>query len=157
MKRCMVALDVQNYYHPAPGMVQQINQLATTMATAATVFTHNEGMVPLARLKRTPPGTDTTLVATNMVFEKHGYGLPDGLKVWLRSQAPDEVIVVGGHTDANVLAAGFDLFDMGFVTGIVPLLCYGNDWYMHTVTTKIWEAELGTVYQSVAELKFGTL
>jgi nicotinamidase-related amidase len=113
--------------------------------------------VPLAAMGRTIPGSDANLVATNTVFDKHGFGLPDGMKVWLRSQAPDEVLIVGGHTDANVLAAGFDVFNLGYKSAIVPLLNYGNDWYMHTVTAKIWEADLGKVYQSVAELKFGGL
>jgi len=35
------------------------------------------------------------------------------------------------------------------------VLNFGNDWYMHTVTTGIWEREIGKLYQSLAECQFG--
>ena len=157
MKRCMVAVDVQNFYRPSPGIVTQLNQLASTMPTAATLYRHNENAVPLARFGHQIPQDTTVLVNTIHVFEKNGYLLPESLNIWLRNNQPDEVLVTGGHTDANVLAAGFSVFSAGFRPVLVPVLCYGNDWYMHTVTAKIWEQELGKVYQSVAELQFGSL
>lgn len=157
MKRCMVAVDVQTFYRPSAGMVAQLNQLAATMPTAATLYKHIETAVPLGRFGKQLPMDASVLVNTSNVFEKPGFGLPDSVGVWLRNQQPDEVLVVGGHTDANVLAAGFSVFNAGFKPVMVPVLCYGNDWYMHTVTAKIWEQELGKVYQSVAELKFGDL
>ncbi|MFZ2619383.1 MAG: hydrolase [Alphaproteobacteria bacterium] len=155
MRRCMIALDVQPHFKPAQGTVQAINQLSTQFPTAATLFKHNEAIVPLSKLgKRMGPENDQGLIQTTNTFTRHGYLLPQALLDWVATQMPDEVLVAGGHTDAAVLAAGFSLFDAGFRPAIVPLLCYGNDWFMHTVTTGIWNQELGRVYESVAELKF---
>ncbi|MCA3244331.1 MAG: hydrolase [Alphaproteobacteria bacterium] len=157
MPRCMLALDIQTYYRPGPGMVAQINQLAASMPTCATLFTHDESITPLVRFGRTPPMDTSVLVSTGAVIPKHGYGLPAQAVEWLKRQSPDEVLVVGGHTDANLLAAGFALFDAGLKPACVPVLNFGNDWYMHTVTTGIWEREIGKLYQSVAEFQFGGL
>lgn len=155
MNRCIVALDVQNYYRPGPGMVAQINQLAATIPTVATLFKHDEQVVPLVKFGRTPPADATVMVNAQLVVPKFGYGLPEQAVQWLQRQNPEEVLIVGGHTDANVLSAGFSLFNAGLRPVIVPVLCYGNDWYMHTVTTGIWEREIGKIYQSMAELQFG--
>ncbi|PIZ29544.1 MAG: hydrolase [Alphaproteobacteria bacterium CG_4_10_14_0_8_um_filter_53_9] len=157
MKRCLLAIDVQSHFRPSQGMIQQVNQLATTMPSAATLFKHNESEVPLAALGKQPPMDTSVQANITTVFDKYGFGLPEGVKVWLKQQNPDEVLVVGGHSDANVLAAGFDVFNAGFKPVMVPVLCFGNDWYMHTVVTGIWDQEVGKVYQSVAELKFGGL
>lgn len=157
MKRCMVAVDIQGFYRPSQGMVHQVNQLAMSMPTVATLYKHDETKIPLAKLGRTIPMDQGTSVATSTVFEKYGFGIPPAAIEWLRGQAPDEVLIVGGHTDANLLSCGFDVFNAGMKAVIVPVLCFGNDWYMHTVTTGIWDQEIGKVYQSVAELKFGGL
>lgn len=155
MSRCMIALDVQNYYRPGPGMVAQINQISATLPTAATLFKHDEHEVPLVKFGRTPPMDSGLLINVSNIFDKYGYGVPPQALEWLKQQNPDEVLVTGGHTDANVLAAGFSLFNAGLKPAMVPLLCYGNDWYMHTVTTGIWEREIGRIYQSMAEFQFG--
>ena len=156
MNRSMIVVDVQNYYRPGPGMVTQINQFAATMPTVATLFTHNEDVVPLAKFGKTPPADAQVLVNAMAVFPKYGFGIPEQALEWLKKQSPDEVLIAGGHTDANVLAAGFSLFNAGMRPVILPALCFGNDWYMHTVTTGIWEREIGKVYQSAAELQFGS-
>ena len=52
-KRCMLALDVQGFFKPSAGVVHQINQMALTMPTVATLFKHNEDIVPLAKLTHT--------------------------------------------------------------------------------------------------------
>ncbi|MBI1308463.1 MAG: isochorismatase family protein [Proteobacteria bacterium] len=155
MNRCMIAIDIQNYYRPAPGMVAQINQLSANIPTVATLFTHDEPTVPLVKFGKTPPMDSVVLVNAQAVFPKHGYSLPPQALEWLKKQNPEEVLVAGGHTDANVLAAGFSLFNAGMRPAMVPVLCYGNDWYMHTVTTGIWEREIGKLYQSMAEFQFG--
>jgi hypothetical protein len=157
MPRCMLALDVQNYYRPGPGMVSQINQLSATIPTCATLFVHDESITPLVRAGCTPPMDAAVLVSTGVVFPKHGFNLPLQLIEWLKNQKADEILVVGGHTDANLLAAGFALFDAGLKAACVPVLNFGNDWYMHTVTTGIWEREVGKLYHSVAEFQFGVL
>ena len=157
MKRCLLAVDMQGFFRPSPGMVSQINQLALTMPTAATLMKHDETKVPLAKFGKPVPMDTSIGIACSNVFEKYGYAVPQAALDWLKAQNPDEVLVAGGHTDGNVLSAGLDVFNAGMKPVIVPLLCYGNDWYMHTVTAKIWEQELGKVYQSVAELKFGGL
>lgn len=154
MKRCMVAVDVQNFYRPSPGVVAQINQLSQTLPTAATLLKHNESAVPLSKMGKPVPMDTSVLVTTSTVFDKYGMLLPNDLIAWLRAQAPDEVLVTGGHTDANVLAAGIALFSYGFTPCIVPLLCYGNEWFRHSVTVKVWEMEIGKLYNSLAEFKF---
>jgi nicotinamidase-related amidase len=157
MKRCMVALDVQEHFKPSQGLVHNINQMVSQMPTVATLFKHDEEMIPLTKLGRNAPAADNCLVETSNVHYKHGYTLPKEVLTWLKEQGADEVLLTGGHTDANVLAAGFSLFDAGFIPIIVPLLCYGNDWYMHTVTTGIWAQELGKVFESTAEMKFSAI
>ena len=157
MKRCMLALDVQNFFNVAAGTAHHINQLAQTMPTVATVFIHNEAEVPLTKQGRSGPSSDSTLVNAPAVFDKHGYMVPQAALDWLKEQGAEEVLLVGGHSDANVLAAGFCLFDAGFHPIMVPMLCYGNDWYMHTVTTGIWANEIGRVFESPAELNFGAV
>lgn len=155
MSRCMVALDMQSFYRPGPGMVAQINQISATLPTVATLFIHDEQTVPLVKFGKTPPMDKNVLINSQIVFEKPGYGLPQQAIDWLKKQGCSEVLVAGGHTDANVLAAGFSLFNSGLKPSILPVLCYGNDWYMHTVTTGIWEREIGKLYQSMAEFQFG--
>ena len=154
MKRCMIAIDVQNYFKPSQGTVHHINQAASQLPTVATLFQHDEAVIPLNKMGHQGPQDDTCLVNTNHVYYKYGYTIPMEAIEWLQEHQPDEVILAGGHTDANVLAAGFCLFDAGLSPAIVPLLCYGNDWYMHTVTTGIWRQELGNVYETMADLKF---
>ena len=148
---------MQEHFRPSQGMIQQINQIAATMPAAATLFTQRDEVVPLSKLGKTGPMNDQLVVNISKSFSKHGYNLPDELILWLRSQNADEVVVVGGHNDANVLAAGFSLFQHGFKPALVPVLCYGNEWYMHSVTTGLWRDNLGPVYESVAELKFAAL
>ena len=155
MKRCMVAVDVQSFYRPSPGMISQINQLMVEFPTIATLFKHLEAEVPLNKLGRNQPRDTSILVNCTNVHDKYGFALPEGVIKWLKEQNPDEVLIVGGMTDGNVIAAGLSVFQAGFKPVFVPVLCYGNDWYMHTVTAKIWEVEIGKVYQSVAELRFG--
>jgi nicotinamidase-related amidase len=157
MSRAMIVVDMQSYYRPGPGMVAQINQLAATIPTAATLFTHDEQTVPLVKFGRTAPQDGNVLVSAMAVFPKYGFGLPPQAVEWLKQQNVDEVLVAGGHTDANVLAAGFSIFNAGMRPAMLPVLCFGNDWYMHTVTTGIWEREIGKLYQSAAELQFGSL
>lgn len=157
MKRVMIAVDVQNFYRPSAGMIHSLSQIATTMPTAATLYRHNEAAVPLAKFGRPIPQDGQPLINTLHVFDKFGLQLPESLNVWLKNNQPDEVLIAGGHTDANVLAAGFGVYSAGYMPVMVPVLCYGNDWYMHTVTAKIWEQEIGKVYQSLAEFQFGAL
>lgn len=154
MKRCMVAVDVQNFYRPSPGVVAQINQLSQTMPTVATLLRHNEARVPLAKMGKPVPLDSSVLVTTSNVYEKFGYTLPNELLAWLRSHDPEEVLVTGGHTDANVLAAGISLYSAGFTPALVPLLCYGNEWFRHSVTVKVWEMEIGRLYNSLVEFQF---
>lgn len=157
MKRCMLALDMQSHFNVAAGTAHHVNQLATEMPTVATLFIHDEAHVPLTKLGKSGPSNDSCLVNTPAVFHKYGYTIPQPALDWLKEQGAEEVLLTGGHTDAAVLAAGFCLFDAGFVPLMVPMLCYGNDWYMHTVTTGIWAQEIGKVFESPAELKFGAL
>src|SRR5690606_15360395 len=126
MTRCMVALDLQNYFRPSPGMVAQVNQLSATIPSVATLFTHDEKSVPLVKFGKTPPMDTGLLINVQTVYPKYGYGVPPQVIEWLKKQNPEEVLVAGGHTDANVLSAGFSLFNAGFKPVMVPVLCYGN-------------------------------
>lgn len=154
MNRCMIALDMQNYFRPAQGVVHNISQLAQTMPTAATVFQYDDAQASLrGKAGHNGPMNDASLITTQNIFTRQGYLLPQELLNWVAMQNVEEVLLTGGHTDANVLAAGFCLHEVGIRPAIIPMLCYGNDWYMHTVTTGIWEQELGKVYESSHELK----
>ena len=148
----MVAVDVQNFHNPSQGLIDGINQLSTQIPTIATLYKHNEDVIPLSKLGHKGPNEDTCLVDAQKIYYKYGYTLPMEIIQWLKEQDAEEVILTGGHTDSNVLATGFCLFDAGFIPIIIPLLCYGNDWYMHTVSTSIWNDELGKVYESLTEL-----
>tara|TARA_B100000609_G_C17014078_1_gene330199 strand:+ start:70 stop:558 length:489 start_codon:yes stop_codon:yes gene_type:complete len=157
-KRCLLAVDVQSFFNPPQGMVHQINQVAEVLPTVATVFSHNEDIIPLEKLTGGDgPEADTTLVKTENIFPKHGYLLPRGVIEFIKQGEFDEVIVSGGHTDANVLATGFTLFEFGIQPVLVPLLCYGNEWYMHSVTTGIWEKQIGKVMESTKDLGIGSI
>lgn len=154
MKRCMIALDVQSYYKPSAGIVHQIQELTGTYPTIGTLFIHDELKVPLEKLGQVGPGNDTTMIGGIETVNRHGYMLPDKILQWIKANEFNEALVTGGHNDANVLSVGFQLFDQGVKPIMIPLLCYGNDWYMHTVTTNIWRQNIGDVYETVAEMKF---
>lgn len=153
MRRYIVAVDVQPFFKPAPKLVERINDLATRMPAAATVFEHNEPKLPFHNILGKPgPKGENTLVKTERIYRRNGYILPRDLLVWLRESRPEEVIVCGGFNDERVLAAGFSLFEAGLRPVLVPELCYDTDWYQHTVTMRLWEQSIGKVYESVIEL-----
>jgi hypothetical protein len=153
MKRCHLAIDVQEHYQPNPGLVQEINKFSRKYPTAATVFTHREDLIPVEKMiGEKGPANDSCLLHNAQVFERHGYTLPRGLVMWLKERNPEEVVVSGGFTDAKVLAAGFALFDVGIKPVLIPLLNYGNEWFNHTVTVKIWEKSIGPVHETPFDL-----
>lgn len=150
----MLAIDVQPFFKAPEPLVNSINRAAKQVTTAATVFIHDEEKVPYRAFIGTegPKEKETSLVQTDHVFYKNGYHLPADLMTWLKEQAPDEVLVVGGQVDPPLLAAGMCLFDAKLKPCLVPQLCYGNEWYQHTVTMNIWERSLGPVYEYPVEI-----
>lgn len=153
MRRVLLALDMQQFYKPSEGQIQQINRVGEHIPVVATLFEHDEHSVPYKKLtERTGPEGETCMVNAEQVFTHHGYQLPQQLKNWLVEQNVEEAIVAGGHHDANILSAGFCLFDLGIKPILVPQLCYGNRWYEHTVTFSIWEHAFGPVLENVVEL-----
>lgn len=152
MKRFLLALNIQDHFNPAPSMVDQITKLAEQMPAAATVFIGDENKVSFsARGLRAGPENDTCRLPIDSVFHQYGYGLPPELTQWFQDKGAEEVIVAGGLRDERVLAAGISLFDAGIRPVLIPILCYGNNWYEHTVTINLWEQRLGPVYQSPVE------
>ncbi len=153
MNRCHLAIDVQEHYNPSPMLVQDINKFSRKYPTAATLFIHREDLIPTnAMIGESGPAKDSCLIDNAQVFERHGYTLPRSLVMWLKNRNPEEVVVSGGMTDSKVLAAGFALFDVGIKPVLIPPLNYGNEWFNHTVTVRIWEQSIGPVHETAFDL-----
>lgn len=153
MKRCMIALDIQPFFKAPDSLVNAINHVAENISTAATVFIHDESRTPYKSFAPAFPTKDEkTLINTKNIFHKNGYNLPKEVIDWVKKEKPDEVLVAGGQSDFSIIAAGISLFEAGFKPVIIPSLCYGNEWYQHTVTINIWEDSLGEVYENIFDI-----
>ena len=153
MSRFIFAVDVQPHFKPSPALVDQITRAGDQIPLVASIFVGDEQKVSFSKLGKTPgPAEENCLVPTNNVFPHHGYLPPKELIDFLVGQQAEEVVVVGGFHDERLLAAGAALFDASIKPSLLPMLCYGNQWYEHTVTMNLWENALGPVYQSPIEL-----
>lgn len=140
MTRFLLAADVQPNTNISEAQVQQIRGVAAKIPTVATLFT-GDGVEDSAPLVETPT-----------IFKHTGYMPPQELVTYLGQQNATEVIVAGGMTDEVVLANGIVLHDAGLKPILVPALCYGNLWYEHSVTIRLWENAIGQVYENLFEL-----
>lgn len=97
------------------------------MHSIATVERHDESVTPFWRqLGWTPAPDDEPLVATDMVFVKHGYAPPDELIRYLKGAGIERVLVCGIQADTCCLAAGFLLFDAGLHPTMLKWLTVGS-------------------------------
>jgi nicotinamidase-related amidase len=150
----MIALDIQPFFQAPESLIDAINHVADHIPTIATVFVHDESRIPYKNFTTTdaPKKDEKTLINAQDSFNKNGYQLPVEVINWVKQEKPDEVIISGGQSDFTILAAGISVFEAGFTPAIIPSLCYGNEWYQHTVTINIWEDSLGEVYESIVDI-----
>lgn len=152
MKKVVLALDIQPGLNTPEVIVSNVNKLASKIPTIATVLvTDPQDTRDLAWLDWKAPVEDTSKIHTKYSFKHHGYGVPQVVIKTLQKNGVEEVLVTGAHTEAFLLAAGFDLFDAGFKASMVAPLCLSGQYHQHTVTMRIWESSIGPVYETIAE------
>ncbi|MEB2626782.1 hydrolase, partial [Pseudomonas sp. YuFO8] len=107
MRQVLLIIDVQPSFNPPTWLVDGINTLLGRMPSVATVERHDESVTPFARqLGWQPAPNDQSLVAADRIFIKHGYAPTPETVSYLKSLAPQRVLVCGIQTDTCVLAAG---------------------------------------------------
>ncbi|WPO47711.1 cysteine hydrolase family protein [Pseudomonas sp. S1Bt23] len=127
MRQVLLIIDVQPTFNPPDWLVNGINALLGQLPSVATVERHDESRTPFVRqLGWCPAADDPSLVAADRVFIKHGYAPTPETIAYLRSLAPDRVLVCGIQTDTCVLAAGFALFDAGLQPTLITDLTLGS-------------------------------
>ncbi len=127
MRQVLLIIDVQPSFNPPTWQVDGINTLLGRMPSVATVERHDESVTPFARqLGWQPAPNDQSLVAADRIFIKHGYAPPPETVSYLKSLAPQRVLVCGIQTDTCVLAAGFALFDAGLQPTLISNLTVGS-------------------------------
>ena len=154
MKRLLLALDIQGSLETSDVIVSAVNKLATKMPTMATFLVKPETERAFEEdwLKWNAPNTDVSRVNTKYAYPRSGYALPAVILKAIEKNDIEEVLIVGAHTEAFLLSAGMQLFDLNVkVTMIAPLVLSGQS-YQHTVTMKIWEASIGQVYENISEI-----
>ncbi|WMI98107.1 cysteine hydrolase family protein [Pseudomonas chlororaphis subsp. aurantiaca] len=127
MRQVLLIIDVQPSFNPPEWLVSGINALLGQLPSVATVERHDESQTPFARqLGWQPAADDESLVAADRIFIKHGYAPTPETIAYLRSLAPERVLVCGIQTDTCVLAAGFALFDAGLQPTLITDLTVGS-------------------------------
>lgn len=127
MRQVLLIIDVQPSFNPPTWLVDGINTLLGRMPSVATVERHDESVTPFARqLGWQPAPNDQSLVAADRIFIKHGYAPTPETVSYLKSLAPQRVLVCGIQTDTCVLAAGFALFDAGLQPTLISDLTVGS-------------------------------
>ncbi|MGE7955448.1 isochorismatase family protein [Pseudomonas sp. NPDC089530] len=127
MRQVLLIIDVQPSFNPPDWLVDGIDALLGQLPSVATVERHDESQTPFARqLGWQPAPDDDSLVAADRVFIKHGYAPTAETIDYLRSLAPERVLVCGIQTETCVLAAGFALFDAGLQPTLITDLTVGS-------------------------------
>ncbi|UVE43799.1 cysteine hydrolase family protein [Pseudomonas chlororaphis] len=127
MRQVLLIIDVQPTFNPPDWLVDGINALLGQLPSVATVERHDESRTPFVRqLGWQPAANDHSLVAADRIFIKHGYAPTPETIAYLRSLAPERVLVCGIQTDTCVLAAGFALFDAGLQPTLITDLTLGS-------------------------------
>lgn len=157
MKRVLLALDIQENLKTPEMIITSVNRLAEKVPTLATVLTKDP-----EHPKESPewlnwkaPNNDHSRVNTKYSYARYNYTLPPVILKTIKHNNIDEVLVCGAHTEAFLLGAGMQLFDLGIKVSMVAPLVLTGQYHQHTVTLKIWEQSIGTVYETVAELDLG--
>lgn len=127
MHQVLLIIDVQPCFNPPQWLVDGINTLLGHLPSVATVERHDESITPFARqLGWQPAPNDYSLIAADRIFIKHGYAPTPETVAYLKSLAPERVLVCGIQTDTCVLAAGFALFDAGLQPTLISDLTVGS-------------------------------
>ena len=127
MHQVLLIIDVQPCFNPPQWLVDGINTLLGHLPSVATVERHDESVTPFARqLGWQPAPNDHSLIAADRIFIKHGYAPTPETVAYLKSLAPQRVLVCGIQTDTCVLAAGFALFDAGLQPTLISDLTMGS-------------------------------
>ena len=127
MHQVLLIIDVQPSFNPPVWLVDGINALLGSLPSVATVERHDESVTPFSRqLGWQPAPDDDSLIAAERIFIKHGYAPTPETVAYLKSLAPDRVLVCGIQTDTCVLAAGFALFDAGLQPTLISDLTVGS-------------------------------
>ena len=127
MRQVLLIIDVQPSFSPPAWLVDGINTLLGRLPIVATVERHDESVTPFARqLGWQPAPDDNSLIAAERIFIKHGYAPTPETVTYLKSLAPERVLVCGIQTDTCVLAAGFALFDAGLQPTLISDLTVGS-------------------------------
>lgn len=127
MHQVLLIIDVQPCFNPPQWLVDGINTLLGHLPSVATVERHDESVTPFARqLGWQPAPNDHSLIAADRIFIKHGYAPTPETVAYLKSLAPERVLVCGIQTDTCVLAAGFALFDAGLQPTLISDLTVGS-------------------------------
>ncbi len=127
MRQVLLIIDVQPSFNPPEWLVDGINALLGRLPSVATVERHDESITPFTRqLGWQPAPDDPSLIAADRVFIKHGYAPTPETIAYLKSLAPERVLVCGIQTDTCVLAAGFALFDAGLQPTLISDLTVGS-------------------------------
>lgn len=154
MKRVILALDLQSGLNPPEPIVQKTNRLAGKLPTVSTLLVKG-GKPHKTNINWEAPKETSSLIQTRFIFERSNYEIPLKLLKTLEKNEIEEVFVVGAHTEAFLLSAGFALFDAGFVPILVAPLCLTGQYHQHSVTMKIWETSIGPVIETVSEMGVG--
>ena len=157
MKRVLLALDIQGNIKVSEMILNVVNRIAEKIPTIATTLVKNpeNPMADKEWLNWKAPSTDITKVNTKYSYPRYGYTLPPVILKTLEKNGIEEVLVVGAHTEAFLLSAGMQLFDLGIKVSMIAPLVLTGQYHQHTVTLKIWEQSIGNVYETVAELDIG--
>ncbi|WP_426134655.1 isochorismatase family protein [Pseudomonas sp. PWP3-1b2] len=127
MRQVLLIIDVQPCFNPPAWLVDGINALLGRLPSVATVERHDEHITPFARqLGWQPAPDDDSLIEADRIFIKHGYAPTPETIEYLKSLAPERVLVCGIQTDTCVLAAGFALFDAGLQPTLISDLTLGS-------------------------------
>lgn len=127
MRQVLLIVDIQPSFSPPQWLVEGIEALLGHLPSVALVERHDESITPFERQLGWHPATDdTSLIAADKVFIKHGYAPTAETLVYLNSLQPDRVLVCGVQTEACVLAAGFLLFDAGLQPTLITDLTLGS-------------------------------
>ena len=151
MKQALLIVDVQPSFNPPKSLVDNINKIASTMHSIATVERHDEAITPFwEALGWKPAKADQPLITTHKVFVKHGYLPPPELVGYLNKFAVEQVLVCGLQADRCCLAAGFVLFDAGLRPTMLKWLTIGSSLDRSAgLGAQLWRHHFGQ--QSVVE------
>ncbi|MFT0476787.1 isochorismatase family protein [Pseudomonas antarctica] len=127
MRQVLLIIDVQPCFTPPAGLVDGINALLGRLPSVTTVERHDENVTLSARQRgRQPAPEDDSLIAADRTFIKHGYAPTPKTIRYLKSLAPNRVLVCGIQADTCVLAAGLALFDAGLQPTLISDLSVGS-------------------------------